>query len=263
MKLLTDDAELFYEVRGKGPDIVLLHPFPSSHEFWNGVVERIESRYRVLMPDLRGLGRSEPGEGAATMAKHAEDLEQLCRECAVGKAVFVGCSIGGYVLFEYWRRHRERVKSLVLCDTKAAADSGDVQAQRLKTADEVMQRGPEFVIESMLPKLLGESTQRNRPDVVAAARATMSHSTKEGIAAVQRGMAERADSTATLANIDVATLVVGSDEDVLSPRADMEKIAKGVRGAELKMIGKAGHLAPFEQPEEFVRLLRQFLEKVY
>lgn len=260
MQVRSDDAQLFYEVRGRGPDIVLLHPFPSNHEFWNGVVERLELRYRLILPDLRGLGQSEVGAGTATMSKLADDLERICVDAGVTKAVFGGCSIGGYVLFEFWRKHRERFHGLVLCSTKAGLDSDEVRTQRLRTADEVMQRGPEFVIEGSLNKLPGESTRRNRPDIVAAAKRTMTRTAKEGIAALQKGMAERQDSTPLLASIGVPTLIIAGEEDVTTPPTEMERIARGIRNSEMKVIDKAGHLAALERPEEVARILRQWLD---
>jgi pimeloyl-ACP methyl ester carboxylesterase len=261
MILQSDDAELFYEIRGEGPDVVMLHPFPSDHGYWLPLTRHLESRFRLVLPDLRGLGRSGVGEGATTMAKVAADVLRLCDELKIGRAAFVGCSVGGYALFEFWRKSRERVKALILMDTKAGADSDEARAVRLKNADEILQKGPEWVIEQMLPKLLGTTTMSSRLDVVELAKATMRQGGAAGISALQRGMAERADSTATLAEIDVPTLVLGGEEDTLSPVSELERLARGIRGAELKIVSRAGHYAAFEQPEEVGRLVREFLER--
>src|SRR5947209_6260318 len=118
MRIRSDDAELEYHALGKGPTVVLLHPFPAHHGIWLPVAERLSARYRCILPDLRGHGRSEPGVGAATMERHAADVERICREENIGRAVFAGSSIGGYILFEYWRRHRERLAGLVLANTR-------------------------------------------------------------------------------------------------------------------------------------------------
>ena len=110
--LRSDDAEIFYEIRGSGPPVVLLHPFPCDHEFWNPVAVALESRYRLILPDLRGHGDSAIGEGPALMAKHATDVARVLDAADVGRAAFVGCSIGGYTLFEFWRsRSATRVLS--------------------------------------------------------------------------------------------------------------------------------------------------------
>ena len=267
MILRSDDADLFYEVRGEGPDVVLLHPYPSDHRYWLPLAQHLESRWRLVLPDLRGLGQSGVGQGSnnivppTTMAKLAADLLRLCDELKIGRAAFVGCSVGGYALFEFWRRSRERVKSLVLMDTKASGDSDEARAGRLKNAEEILQKGPEWAIEQMLPRLLAPVTMSSRLDLVERAKQTMRNATAAGMAAMQRGMAARADSTPTLAQIDVPTLVLGGEDDAPSPVSELEAMARGIRGAELKIIAKAGHFAAFEQPEEVGRIVGDFLER--
>lgn len=261
MQINSDGANLYYESHGRGPDVVLLHPFPANHKFWLPLIDALSSRFRLTLPDLRGHGQSQPGEGAATMQKHARDVLRICDESNLQRAVFIGCSIGGYINFEIWRQARERVKGLVFIDTKAPADNDEARANRLKSADDVLARGPEPFVDGLLPKLIGNSTRSNRPDIAAAVRAMMRESSAAGIAAVQRGMAERPDSTATLATIWVPTLVIFGEEDDV-PLQEGEAIRRGVRGAEMRVIEKAGHYAPFEQPEAVGRLLRDWLEKV-
>ncbi len=260
MILQSDGVDLYYEVKGDGPDVVMLHPFPSDHTFWLPLTQHLESRFRLILPDLRGLGLSGVGEGATTMAKLAEDVLRLCDELKIGRAVFVGCSVGVYALFEFWRRSRERVKALVIMDSRAGADTEAGRAARLKNAEETLQKGPAWAIEQIMPKLLSPSTMSSRLDVVEAAKKTMSRSTATGMAAMQRGMAARADSIDLLAQIEVPTLVLGGEDDMASPVSELERIARGIRGAELKIVSKAGHFSAFEQPAEVGRIVRGFLE---
>lgn len=260
MRVRSGDTEIYYEVRGTGPDLVLLHPFPAHHGIWTPVAELLATRYRVTTPDLRGLGQTAPGGGVVTMEKHANDLLTLCREIGVEKATFAGNSIGGYILFDFWRRSRERVNGLVLVDTKAAADTEEARKTRLAGADDVLKRGTEPFIDAQLPKLMGESTHRNRPDLVQDAKRMMMQASAAGIAAVQRGMAERPDSTPTLSTINVPTLVIVGEEDSLTPSSEMEKIHQGIRRSVMRRIPKAGHYSPFEQPEEVHRVIRDFLQ---
>jgi 3-oxoadipate enol-lactonase len=259
MRVHSSDAEIYYEVLGRGPDVVLLHPFPAHHGIWMPVAEQLAPSYRLILPDLRGHGQSGVGEGPATMEKHAADVARVCDDAGVGKAVFAGESIGGYILFEFWRRFRERVSGLVLCNTRAAADSDEARANRLRAAEDVEKRGVEPFIESMLPRLLGETTATNRPDVVAAARSMMMQMTPAGIAAVQRGMAVRPDSTPALPAVTVPTLIIAGEEDTLIPAAESELMRQRIPGSALKVMPRAGHYAVFEQPGDAVRLLRQFL----
>ena len=259
-RIRSGDAEIVYEVMGTGAPLVLLHPFPAHHGFWAPVVERLATRYRVILPDLRGHGDSEAGEGPATMEKHAADLLRVCDAAEAGRAIFAGVSIGGYILFEFWRRFRPRVQALILSDTRAQADTVEGRANRLKSAEDVLQRGPEPFIDSMLPKLLGESTHQGRPDLVQTAKRMMMKMSAQDIAQVQRGMAARPDSVETLKTINVPALLLVGSEDTLTPVADAELMRQNIPGSQLRVVARGGHYAVFEQSETALPLLRQFLD---
>ena len=261
-RLKSSDAEIVYEVLGNGPPLVLLHPFPANHEFWLPAAQALLSRYRLILPDLRGHGDSEVGEGAASMEKHAEDLARIMDAAEVGRAPLIGVSIGGYVIFEFWRRYRGRVTALALCNTKAAADTAEARVGRLQAAVDVMERGTEPFFEGMVPRLLGKATRETRPDLVEGARRMMRMMSPEDVAMVQRGMAERPDSVETLKTIHVPTLLVTGDEDILTGVAEAEVMRQNIAGSQLKVIAKAGHYSPWERPEEVGLLLRQFVDSV-
>src|SRR5208337_3620425 len=255
------DAQLYYEVVGEGPSVVLLHPFPLNHHFWTGTVPQLSGRYRLILPDLRAHGSSELGDGPATMQKLADDLARICREEKTGKASFVGVSIGGYLLFEFWRRYREQVVAVVLANTRAGAETPESKALRLQVADRVLREGTAGFIEEMLSKLLSPATRTSRPDIVDAARKMMQAMSPEDVAGVQRGMAERPDSMGTLAAINISTLIIAGEEDSV-PLGEFELMRRGIAGSELRVIRRAGHYAALEKPEEFGGLLRGFLDKL-
>jgi 3-oxoadipate enol-lactonase len=191
------------------------------------------------------------------MQKLAADLAALCREERVTKAFFVGVSIGGYTLFEFWRRHREQVAALVLANTRASGETPESRANRLALADKVLREGTAGFIEEMLPQLLSRVTLTNRPDIVDAARRMMQKMSPQDIAGVQQGMADRPDSIPTLKTISVPTLVmVGEDETT----AEAELMRQQIPGSRLQVVPRAGHYAALEQPKEFASLLRSFLD---
>lgn len=260
MQLSSNGIQLYYDASGTGFPVVLLHPFPAHHGFWNDVTPKLGSRYRLLCPDLRGHGRSERGEGAASMAKHADDLLRLLEAEKVSIAVFVGVSIGGYILFEFWRRHRERVAALVLSNTRAEPDTEQGRANRFKSIEDARIRGTAPFLDAQVQNLIGESTRRNRPDIVAQARAMMQMMTVEGLTAVQQGMADRPDSVSILRGIDVPTLVIAGEEDTLTPLNNAQLMQQHIPGAKLAVIPRAGHYAAMENPDEFAQPLRHFLE---
>jgi 3-oxoadipate enol-lactonase len=261
IRIKSDGGEIAYEVLGSGSPLVLLHPFPVHHEFWLPAAQALTSRFQLILPDLRGHGDSEAGEGPATMQKHAADLVRILDHLEIGRVPLVGVSIGGYVLFEFWRRHRERVGALALCNTKAPADSPEAKATRLRAAADVLERGTEPFFESMVPKLISKTTRESRPDLVDGALRMMRKMSAGNVAQVQRGMAERPDSVPDLKTINVPTLLVTGDEDILTGPAEAELMQRNISGSELKIIRHAGHYSPWEQPAEVGKLLRQFFDK--
>jgi pimeloyl-ACP methyl ester carboxylesterase len=273
MRVRSGDAEIFYEVLGAGPDVVLLHAFPVNHEMWLPAARLLASKYRVILPDLRGHGDSGAGHGPATMEKHAADILRVCDDAGVSQAVFAGVSIGGYILFESWRRQThpsqnrawvghppERVRGLIFCDTRAQADTDEACATRLQSVEDVHKNGPAAFLDSMVAKQLSPNTVAHRADVVAAMRKMMSKMTPAGIAAVQRGMAARPDSRATLATINVPTLVIVGAEDTLTPVADAEAIRQGIAGSSSAVLPLAAHLAVLEQHEAAAEVIANFLD---
>jgi pimeloyl-ACP methyl ester carboxylesterase len=261
-RVKSGDAEIAYWTVGDGPPVVLLHPFPVNHEFWLPVAEALSTRYRIILPDLRGHGDSGIGEGPATMEKHAADIARVMDDADVGRAPLIGVSIGGYALFEFWRKHRGRIAALGLCNTKAPADGPEARAGRLQAANDVLERGTEPFFEGMVQKVLAKTTREMRPDLVDRALRMMNQMSPEDVAQVQRGMAARPDSVETLKTISVPTLLITGDEDNMTGVNEAELMRQHINGSQLKVIPKAGHYSPWEQPEEASRLLRQFLDGV-
>jgi pimeloyl-ACP methyl ester carboxylesterase len=259
-RISSDGAEICFDVAGSGPPVVLLHPFPVNREFWLPIAQFLSTRYRLIMPDLRGHGESSIGEGLATMQNHAADVARVMSAAEVDRAPVIGVSIGGYVIFEIWRQFRDRVSALVLCNTKAGADTPEGRAGRLQAAEDVLLRGTEPFFEGMLQKVLGETTRHMRPDLVGGVLRMMRKMSPEDVAGVQRGMAERPDSIPTAKTINVPTFIITGDEDLLTGVSEAEVMKQSIRGSEMRVVSKAGHYAAWEQPEEAGRLLRQFLD---
>lgn len=266
MFFASDGSRLFYTTLGTGPDVLLLHPTPVDHRFWLPVAEILSTRYRVILPDLRGHGQSELGEGPITMEKLAADAARLLDHLAVGKALFAGCSIGGYALFEIWRTVPARVQGLAFCCSRPQADSDTMRAKREANIAQLRERGTAAFIESMLETLLGTTARRRWPQKIAEAREMMQAVPVENIIAVQQGLAARPDSVATARTLRIPCCILAAGEDTGSPPADMRLLAEQIRnggyGAEYNEIPDAGHFAPFEQPELVARILRRFLDSV-
>jgi pimeloyl-ACP methyl ester carboxylesterase len=257
----VNGTELHYREAGSGlKDVVLLlHAFPLHSGMWTRQLAALEKKHRVVALDYRGLGKSAPGPEASTMELLAEDIRALLGHLRIERAAVVGLSMGGYVAFELYRQTPGLFRGLALCDTKAAADTDEAKATREKFAQTTIERGLAWVADEMIPKLL-------RPEADAATvktvRDLIRQGTPAGVAAAQRGMARRPDSTGTLASIACPLLVVVGADDSMTPPAEAQKLAKAVKGTKLVKLPEAGHLSNLENPSAFNKALTDFLESV-
>jgi pimeloyl-ACP methyl ester carboxylesterase len=252
-----DGTDLHYLDAGRGQSaVLLLHAFPLHGGMWSHEVAVLAASHRVIVPDYPGLGRSGPAPTASTMERLAGGVTALLDHLRLERVAVVGLSMGGYLSFELWRRMPGRVRGLALCDTRAGADTPEGAAGRETFARSALEHGLGWVADQMVPKLLKPTPD---PAVVKAVRHLVGGGTPAGVAAAQRGMAARPDSTPTLATVAVPTLVVVGEEDQLTPPAEAEKIAAGIRGARLVRIPGAGHLPCLETPTSFSTALSAFL----
>ena len=241
---------------GNGKEVVLLlHAFPLHAGMWSRQVAALSPRYRVIAPDYPGLGKSEPRPAPSTVDGLAQDVLGVLGNLGIARAAVAGLSMGGYLAFELYRQRPGLFRGLALCDTRAGADTPEGAQNRETFAKNALEKGLAWVADEMVPKLL-----RPQPDpaAVAEVRRLVGQGTPAGVAAAQRGMAQRPDSTPTLAKIACPTLVVCGREDTLTPLAESEKMAAGVKGAKLVAIPNAGHLPAIENGEAFTRALADF-----
>jgi pimeloyl-ACP methyl ester carboxylesterase len=257
-KASLNGTELFYRDSGTSKDVVLLlHAFPLHSGMWARQIAALEGKHRVIAPDYRGLGKSGMPPEQWTLDLLAQDVRALLAHVRVERAAVAGLSMGGYLALELYRQLPGLFRGLALCDTKASADTEEGAANREKFARSAIERGLGWVADEMIPKLL-----RPEPDPAAVkeVRGLVTGGTPAGVAAAQRAMAKRPDSTPTLATISCPTLVVVGEEDTLTPPAESEKMAKAVKGATLARIPRAGHLPVVENPEAFNAALVKFVD---
>jgi pimeloyl-ACP methyl ester carboxylesterase len=252
-------GDIAYDLRGNGPALLLLHAFPLGMGMWDAQVEALAGRFRVVRFDARGFGGSPPGEGPLTMERIADDAAALLDHLGLSRAVVCGLSMGGYAALAMVRRHADRLRALVLCDTRRGADAEEARAQRAALAEKVLREGSGAAAEATLPKLLGRTTHQTRPQVVAAVRRLIEGNPPRGIADALYGLAARADSGTTLREVQVPTLVLCGEEDVLTPVAEAEALRDGIAGSRLQALAGAGHLSNMEVPSAFNAALEPFL----
>ena len=264
--LSVRDAELHCVDCGQGRPLLFVHGFPLDHTMWDAEIDALSRQCRVIAPDLRGFGssfvRSAGGTSTLpfTMEQFADDLAALLDALEIQEpVVYCGLSMGGYIAFQFQRKYAERLRGLVLCDTRSIADTPEAAAGRRTMAERVMKEGPVSVAETMLPRLFCEATRRQRPEMVEALRRVIMANSPRGIAAAALGMAERPDMTASLGEIRCPTLVIVGQEDAISPPAEMRGIAAAIPHARFVEIPAAAHMAPLENAAAVTAAIAEFL----
>jgi pimeloyl-ACP methyl ester carboxylesterase len=255
---LADDIEIAYDDVGTGIPIVFLHGFPHNRGLWTAQVNGLVDRARCIAPDLRGFGDT-TGAPPWTMDRYADDVARLMEGARVEKAVVAGLSMGGYVAFAFWRRYRHRVRALVLADTRPGPDSEEAKQRRRELIALAREKGSEAVADAMISGMVGKSTREKNPDVVEAVHGMLASAPQAGVIGALEAMMERPDSTSTLASIDVPTLIVVGDEDVLTPVSEARTMQAAIPGSRMEVIARAGHVSNVERPATFNHVLSEFL----
>ena len=261
MKTLTvNGIELATIDRGEGPALLLVHGFPLDHTMWNDQIDALGEKYRVIAPDLRGFGRSGVTRGTVTMEQFADDVAALLDVLEIQEPiVFCGLSMGGYVAWQFWRKYSRRLRGLILCDTRAVADTPETAEGRLEMAQRVLSEGPSPLVEMMMPKLFAQSTVQSHPDTVDSLRRVMYANDPEGIAAAGRGMAQREDFSGMLKQIECPSLILVGELDALSTPEEMKTIADAIPGSRFVEIAASGHMSPMEEPWLVNEAILEFL----
>lgn len=247
-------------VAGQGPALILLHGFPLDHRQWQEQLTGLSEYFRVIAPDLRGFGNSTLASQPHTMADLADDVEQMRLHLAGDeKIALCGLSMGGYVAFEYWRRHPQYLSALVLTNTKPEADDEQGKASRQAMIDQAQQSGSWSAVSGMLSKQLSEAHQQERGDVYQNVERMLKACSVEALCNAQRAMANRADFTTFLPRLSTPTLVIAGEEDSITPPMATRKWAAVMPHSQCHVVAGAAHLTPLEQPEQFNSLVREFL----
>jgi 3-oxoadipate enol-lactonase len=254
MKVSIGLRQMAYESVGSGPVLVLLHAFPFDSRMWGKTAAALAGQRRVITPDMRGFGLSDRGTGDFSIADLADDVARLLDALRLPAATVGGMSMGGYVALAFAHHHRDRLKSLILADTKAAADTPEARQGRQAAIDLVGSQGVSAMLEKQLPRLLSPAAS----DSLRAEVRALGAQPVDAVIAAIRALRDRPDRTAELPKITVPTLFVVGSEDVLSPPSEVRAMAAALPNARVAEIPGAGHLSNLENPDAFAAALAGF-----
>ena len=261
-KLRIRGIDLVYEDQGIGDVVVFIHGQPFNRSMWNHQSHVFSKTNRLIIPDLRGYGDSVTTESIVLLDELALDIIYLLNELSIGKAVFVGLSMGGKIALEIYRLAPHLVKGLVLADTDARAEDATSYLNRKALAKKLLTGGMESYTSENIVHYLCKNTFETKQEVVDHLTKMMTGTDAAGAAAVQLGRAERRDHSGILSNIDFPTLLIVGDQDVFTPVTTAEYMQVRINGSELAIIKNAGHMSNMEQPEQFNQLLKNYLDKI-
>ena len=258
--LSRNGVQISFDVRGSGSPVLLLHAFPFDRRMWDDAARALEGDHRVIRMDYRGAQDSSLGSsGAFSIAELADDAAALLDHLGVPMASVMGLSMGGYVALAFAVAHPARLGSLVLADTRAGADTEAGRSARAEGIAKVRSSsaGLREFLDAMVPKLVAPSASE---EVRARVRGLMVERA-EFVAAALGALRDRPDRTAALTNIEAPTLVIVGEHDALTPPSEARILAEGIKGAELRVLEGAGHLANLETPEAFNEIVSDFLAR--
>lgn len=249
-------TRLFYEEFGEGKPIICLHGYPLDYSIWLPLVEGLQSRARVILPDLRGHGRSPAPSGVYSMEGMAGDVLGLMDDLKIEKAVLAGHSMGGYVALAFAREHAERLAGLALVSSHCFADVPEKVQARLETAAKVEKEGnATFLADSMLPNLTAENSLQEK------IKELIVHANPVGVAGVLRGMAQRVETCGVLTGLRVPAVIMAGEVDALISLETARDMAARMRTSWLEVLAGAGHLPMLEKPEQVMLILRKLVSQ--
>lgn len=246
-------STLDFSVReGTGPVLLLIHGFPLDRRIWEDVVARIPAPVRIVLPDLRGHGRSAQPPGPCTIDDYARDLLETMDRAKAPKFFVAGHSMGGYILFGLHRLAPGRIAGAALVSSRALPDNDEGRKTRETVAQRAEKEGAGFLAQTMPEKAAGNQPP---PGVLDRLRAIIGDAQPAGVAAAARAMGSRPDATPQLGGIAFPTVVFAGRQDKLVPPAESEAMAKAIPRAKLVWCERSGHVPMMEEPDLVAREL--------
>jgi len=255
VKLELNSGTISYVDAGNGPAVLLIHAFPLNNTMWASQVAALSGKFRVLAPNIRGFGQSQPSS-AWTMEETADSLNEFLDKLGVKDSAVVGVSMGGYIALTFWSKYPKRITQLVLSNSRARADNETEKNARNEMIAAIEQSGAAILPDRMLPRLL----QPNPPAGVVRNVRKMIESTSPAAAIYAvMAMRDRMDFSSMLHRVECPTMVITGENDVIIRMEDSRAVADAISGARFVTIPNSGHLSNLENSDAFNAALLSFL----
>ena len=236
----VNGINLAYTRLGKGTPLMLVHGFPLDSSSWNELIPYLKDHFDLILPDLRGFGKSTTVEAPYTLSDMADDLAGLLDHLGVEKTALAGHSMGGYISLAFAKKYPQRVSGLGLIASQAAADAPEGKERRYKTAADVAEKGVGVVVEAMTPKLSADVR------VQEFVRGVIERQSKQAVIGALKAMAVREDSMPILSSSDFPLVLIHGDADQLVPLERAKEIKSANPSARLLELKGAGHMPMME-----------------
>jgi 3-oxoadipate enol-lactonase len=257
----ANNINIAYEDCGNGPPLLLLHGFSLDHTMWSAQVEKLQRSYRLIIPDLRGLGETEDPVQTFSVADMADDAAALLEAVDIPAAAVAGFSMGGYILAQMLVRHPLKVRAAAFVSTQAGADTAERAEARVKTMRFVIDEGAKAFAEAFVPQLFSPTYAASHPDEVGQTYEVISSQRPNSIAMLLDAMRQREDMTPYLKEINQPCAVIGGGSDALISSQAMRDLQEGLPDCKIELINGVGHMSTVEAPDKVSFELDQFMQR--
>ncbi len=259
MEIQINNFPVFVEGKKENQPVVFVHGYPYDHLMWEEQIKTLSKDFYCVSYDIRGLGKSPVGDGQFTIEMFVDDLEIILNELKLNKPVLCGLSMGGYVSLRAAERMPDRFNKLILCDTKSSADDNAGKIKRAEGIKKINQKGKDVFVEDYVRNCFADSFVEN--NIYEKVLNRSKQTTAEGLKGCLLAMAGRTDTTNSLSQINIPTLVICGSEDKLTPPFVMKEMAEKINNSEFVVVEGAGHMAPVERAEFVTSTIKAFLSE--
>ncbi len=244
--------------------VLLLHAFPLNKDMYTFQMEAFEKEgIPYVAVDYPGFGDNPPLMSDYSIEALTDYIVMSVNQLGIKEFIVIGDSMGGYIMFEMWRKYKEYIKGYIFTATRAEADNEEAKKARYALIKRVQENGKDFLIDIMLDAQTSPTTKKDERKI-RTLRCIMEKATEEGIVRALRALAERKDNTELLNSIYVPTLVIaGEDDEKVTPPPVVKKIADGIDGAKFYEVSNSAHLPPFENPQEYNSIVIPFIKELF